>query len=109
MTDTPHENALVHWNGYSWDTDFNLAWDRSPLKYFKNHKTPLLITHGAIDKRVPTGQAYELYRALKHIDQAPVKLIIYPEEKHGLKMRSHRYHFMINALNWLEKYLFSNN
>jgi dipeptidyl aminopeptidase/acylaminoacyl peptidase len=109
MTDTPHENALVHWNGYSWDTNFDLAWERSPLKYFKYHKTPLLITHGAIDKRVPTGQAYELYRALKHNDQAPVKLIIYPDEKHGLKMRAHRYHFMINALNWLEKYLFSEN
>jgi len=109
MTDTPHENSLVHWNGYSWDTNFDLAWDRSPLKYFRNNKTPLLITHGAIDKRVPTGQAYELYRALNHIDQAPVKLIIYPDEKHGLKMRSHRYHFMINALEWLEKYLFLKN
>jgi len=105
MTDTPHENSLVHWNSYSWDTDFNLAWDRSPLKYFKNHKTPLLIAHGKKDKRVPTGQAYELFRALKHIDQAHVELFIYPNEKHGLRMRAHRYHYMINALEWLEKYL----
>jgi dipeptidyl aminopeptidase/acylaminoacyl peptidase len=109
MTDTPHENSLVHWNSYSWDTDFNLAWERSPLKYFKNHKTPLLIAHGDKDERVPPGQSYELYRALHHINQAPVELIIYPGEKHGLKMRAHRYHFMINALNWLEKYLLSDN
>ena len=109
MTDTPNENALVHWNGYSWDTNFDLAWERSPLKYFKNHNTPLLIAHGEIDERVPSGQAYELYRALNHINQSPVKLIIYPEAKHGLRKRAHRYHYMKNALNWFDKYLFSDN
>jgi dipeptidyl aminopeptidase/acylaminoacyl peptidase len=108
-TDTPHENALVHWIAYPWDSNFNLLWERSPLKYFKNHKTPILIAHGEIDERVPSSQAYELYRALNHIEQAPVKLIIYPDEKHGLRKRSHRYHYMINALNWFDTYLFSNN
>lgn len=105
MTDTPHENALVHWKAYSWEQGFDLAWERSPLKYIKNHKTPLLIAHGADDERVPAGQAHELYRALNYIDQAEVRLVIYPKEKHGLTFRAHRAHHMQDAISWFEKYL----
>lgn len=105
VTDTPYENSLVHWNGFSWEKGFDLAWERSPLKYIANHKTPILITHGENDKRVPLGQGMELFRALKHNNRAPVKFIVYPGEGHGYKKRAHRYHFMINGIEWLEKYI----
>src|SRR6266542_3395014 len=46
-----------------WDAQ-ELYWDRSPMKYVKNVKTPTMIMHGQVDTRVPIAQAQEFYRAL---------------------------------------------
>ncbi len=103
MTDTPVENAGVHWNVWLYD-DMDLVWDRSPIKYIRNAKTPTLIGHGERDLRVPTGQAYELYRGLKHM-KVPTELIIYPREPHGLRERAHQIDFCRRMVKWYEKYL----
>jgi dipeptidyl aminopeptidase/acylaminoacyl peptidase len=103
MTDTPAENALVHWNLWHWD-DLELVWDRSPLKYLDNAQTPTLIAHGERDLRVPTGQAYELYRALKH-KGVTTQLVIYPREPHGLRERAHQIDYNLRALAWYQRYL----
>lgn len=42
---------------------------------------PLLILHGELDKRVPTTQSYELYKALI-AQNKPVKMMILPQEAH---------------------------
>ena len=44
---------------------FDLYWDRSPLKYAKNVKTPTLILHSDNDFRVPLEQGEQWFRALK--------------------------------------------
>ncbi len=103
LTDTPAENALVHWNFWHWD-DLDLVWDRSPLKYLQNAQTPTLIAHGERDLRVPTGQAYELYRGLKHVG-VPTQLVIYPREPHGLRERAHQLDYNRRALAWYQRYL----
>jgi dipeptidyl aminopeptidase/acylaminoacyl peptidase len=103
MTDTPVENAGVHWNVWLYD-DMDLVWDRSPIKHIRNAKTPTLIGHGERDLRVPTGQAYELYRGLKHM-KVPTELVIYPREPHGLRERAHQIDFCQRALAWYQKYL----
>lgn len=105
MTDTWYENALVHWRGWPYDDNFKKAWDRSPLKYIDNAHTPILILHGDSDKRVPTAQSHELYRALKY-KKVPVELYIYPGEGHGNRKYHHQKHYMEVALNWFDKYLF---
>ncbi len=104
-TDTWYENALVHWRGWAYDDDFQKAWDRSPLKYIKNAKTPILILHGDSDPRVPTSQSHELYRALKYL-KVPVELVIYPGEGHGNRKFHHQKHYMKVALEWFDTYLF---
>ncbi|NIM48027.1 MAG: prolyl oligopeptidase family serine peptidase [Gemmatimonadales bacterium] len=103
MTDTPAENALVHWNLWHWD-DLELVWDRSPIKHIQNARTPTLIGHGERDLRVPTGQAFELYRGLKHM-KVPTELVIYPREPHGLRERAHQIDFNRRALEWYLRYL----
>ncbi|MFQ6045336.1 MAG: alpha/beta fold hydrolase [Gemmatimonadales bacterium] len=103
VTDTPAENALVHWNMWHWD-DLELVWDRSPLKYIRNARTPTLIAHGEQDLRVPTGQAFELYRALKHVG-VETQLVIYPREPHGLRERAHQIDFNRRALAWYQRFL----
>jgi dipeptidyl aminopeptidase/acylaminoacyl peptidase len=102
-TDTPAENALVHWNFWHYD-DWNLVWERSPIRYLKNAKTPTLIGHGERDERVHPTQAWELYRALKHVN-VPTELIIYPREPHGLRERGHQLHFLNRVLDWYDRYL----
>ncbi|RMF56840.1 MAG: S9 family peptidase [Calditrichaeota bacterium] len=103
MTDTPLENAVVHWNQWLYD-DFDFTWDRSPLKYVSNSKTPTLILHGQEDKRVPLNQAYELYRGLKFF-KVPTQLVVYPREGHGNRERAHRLDLCRRVLAWYETYL----
>jgi dipeptidyl aminopeptidase/acylaminoacyl peptidase len=50
-------------DGSPWENT-DLYWDRSPMKYVKNVKTPTMILHGQQDTRVPIAQAQEFYRAL---------------------------------------------
>jgi dipeptidyl aminopeptidase/acylaminoacyl peptidase len=64
-----------------WDAT-ELYWDRSPMKYVNNVKTPTMIMHGQVDTRVPIAQAQEFYRALKDRN-VPVEFVVYPRENHG--------------------------
>ncbi len=103
MTDTPVENAVVHWDGWLYD-NMDLVWDRSPLKHIKNAQTPTLILHGENDKRVPLNQAFEMYRALQHY-KVTSELVVYPREGHGNRERAHRIDKASRALEWYMKYL----
>ena len=103
MSDNPAENAVVHWNFWTYD-DFDLVWDRSPLKHVKNSKTPTLILHGSRDERVPVGQAHELYRGSKYVN-VPTQLVIYPRERHSFRERAHQLDACRRALEWYETYL----
>jgi dipeptidyl aminopeptidase/acylaminoacyl peptidase len=104
-TDAPFENALVHMKQWLYDDDYSLAWDRSPLRYARNARTPLLIAHGDRDKRVPVGQSYELYRALRHFGHAPCELVVYPGEGHGNRRPENQADFLQRGLAWMRKYL----
>ncbi len=103
MTDTPAENALVHWDLWLYD-HYDLVWDRSPIKHVKNAGTPTLILHGQKDKRVPINQAFELYRALKYVD-VETELVVYPREGHGNRERAHQLDLCTRMLGWYSKYL----
>ncbi|NOX36493.1 MAG: S9 family peptidase [Calditrichaeota bacterium] len=102
-TDIPAENALVHWTRWLYE-DLDFVWDRSPLKYIANAKTPTLIAHGEKDLRVPVGQAYELYRGLKYFG-VETELVVYPREPHGLRERAHQLDFCRRALEWYQRFL----
>lgn len=103
MSDIPMENAASHWNLWLYD-HYDLVWDRSPLKHIKNARTPTLILHGLEDKRVPTSQSFEMYRALKYVN-VPTELITYPREGHGNRERAHQIDFARRALDWYLHYL----
>jgi len=102
-TDIPHEMSLVHWNQWAYD-DFAMYWQRSPLSRIADAHTPLLILHGADDKRVPPGQAWELYTALKH-NGIPTQLVLYPRSGHGVGERPHRLDLYRRQLDWFDRYL----
>jgi dipeptidyl aminopeptidase/acylaminoacyl peptidase len=81
------------------------AWvDQNPASYAGNFKTPMLITHGERDYRVPISQGFEIYKLLQR-KQVPSKLIVFPDANHWvLKGEDARFH-MAEVLAWLQKYL----
>ena len=77
---------------------FDMYWDRSPLKYAKNVKTPTLILHSDNDYRVPLEQGEQWFRALKHYG-VTTELVIFPRENHNLTRTGEPRH-LVESLNW---------
>ena len=77
--------------------------DRSAMTHIDKATTPTLILHGAIDERVPVGQAYELYRGLKDRGK-PTELVFYPREGHTIQEYYHLKDRMQRTYDWVTKY-----
>jgi dipeptidyl aminopeptidase/acylaminoacyl peptidase len=77
---------------------FDLYWDRSPLKYAKNVKTPTLILHSDNDFRVPIEQGEQWFRALKHYG-VTTEIVMFPRENHNLTRTGEPRH-LVESLNW---------
>ena len=103
-TDIPEEIFETHQRLRVWD-DWDLSRERSPIAHARGARTPLLILHGEEDRRVPLSQAQELYRVLRSIGRAPVRLVTYPGEGHGLRRAASRYDYHLRMLQWMEHYL----
>ena len=84
-------------SGFMFDK-FETYWDRSPLKYAKNVKTPTLILHSDNDYRVPLEQGEQWFRALKHYG-VTTELVIFPRENHNLTRTGEPKH-LVESLNW---------
>ncbi|HJQ23325.1 MAG TPA: S9 family peptidase [Blastocatellia bacterium] len=84
-------------SGFMFDK-FDMYWDRSPLKYAKNVKTPTLILHSDNDYRVPLEQGEQWFRALKHYG-VTTELVIFPRENHNLTRTGEPKH-LVESLNW---------
>ncbi len=76
----------------------------SPMTYVDRVKTPLMITHGERDLRVPIAQAEQYYRALK---KRGVKVIFlrYPREGHGIQEPNHQIDLFKRQLEWFDSHL----
>jgi dipeptidyl aminopeptidase/acylaminoacyl peptidase len=97
-TEIEHENSLVHWDLWPYE-HYDLAWERSPMAHVEGSTTATLIVHGESDTRVPPGQAYELYRALRHFG-VKTEIVLYPREGHGLGERAHQLDFTQRWVDW---------
>ena len=76
----------------------DLYWDRSPLKYVKNVKTPTLVLHSDNDFRVPIEQGEQWFRALRHFG-VPAEVVFFPRENHNLTRTGEPKH-LVESLNW---------
>jgi dipeptidyl aminopeptidase/acylaminoacyl peptidase len=77
---------------------FDLYWERSPLKYARNVKTPTLILHSDNDFRVPIEQGEQWFRALKHYG-VTTEIVMFPRENHNLTRTGEPRH-LVESLNW---------
>ena len=103
-TDIPNEMFQVHARKKLYG---NWRWflERSPVFHVEKGRTPLLILHGREDTRVHPSQSMELYRHLKNLGQAPVRLVFYPGEGHGNRKSAARFDYNLRMLRWFEHYL----
>ena len=103
-TDIPYESYYSHWNFWTHE-NYELVYDRSPVKYVSQSKTATLILHGKEDPRVHPSQSLELYRALKLHSKAPVRLVWYPGEGHGNRKNPARLDYNLRTFAWFDYYL----
>ncbi len=74
----------------------------SPLTYFKNVKTPVLILHNERDLRCNIEQAEQMFAMLKVLGKT-VEFVRFPDEPHGLS-RHGRPDRRIARLEWIRKW-----
>jgi dipeptidyl aminopeptidase/acylaminoacyl peptidase len=84
--------------------DLDIYRDHSPMFQIAGASTPSLIQHGERDVRVPIGQGYELYNALKRRG-VEVKMVVYPRASHGLGEPKQMLDAMEQNLEWFAKFL----
>jgi len=89
--------------GLPWET--KEIWERwSGMEYVTRVTTPLLITHGEEDRRVPIAQAEQFWRGMDRQD-LPVVFLRYPREGHGIGEPRHRIDLYQRQMAWFDHYL----
>jgi dipeptidyl aminopeptidase/acylaminoacyl peptidase len=81
------------------------AWNaQSPLARAGSFKTPMLLSVGELDYRVPHGNTLAMYSALQRMN-VPVRLLVWPDENHWILKPENSRVFYREVRGWLEKYL----
>ena len=77
----------------------------SPMTYIRQAKTPTLIQHGELDKRVPIANAYELRQGLEDRG-VKVEMVVYKGYGHGITKPKSMRAVMQHNLAWFNHYIF---
>ena len=77
----------------------------SPMTYIRSAKTPTLIQHGELDRRVPAPNGYELRQGLED-QKVPVEMIVYKGFGHGINKPKSMRAVMQHNVGWFNHYLF---
>jgi len=100
---TPFTRQYLH--ATPWDDPAMYA-KTSPIATIKQAKTPTLIQHGSVDKRVPVPDGFELYRGLQD-QHVPSRFILYQGFGHPItKPKSNRAVLQSN-LDWFNHYIWN--
>lgn len=96
-----HREVMI--GGPPWDND-PLWRTQSPLSHAADFRTPVLLSVGEHDFRVPLNNTLEYWTALQR-QQIPARLLVFPEENHWILNgeNSRLYYDEVNG--WLSKYL----
>ncbi|PWU06410.1 MAG: prolyl oligopeptidase [Terriglobia bacterium] len=78
--------------------------EQSPIRYAKNFHTPILLSVGERDFRVPLNQTLENWSILQRL-RIPSKLIVWEEENHWISKGEDSRFFYEEVQAWLAKYL----
>jgi dipeptidyl aminopeptidase/acylaminoacyl peptidase len=83
----------------------NPIWrEQSPITYGKNWRTPMLLSIGERDFRVPIGNTLENWATLQRL-HVPSRLLVWPDAWHWIVKAEDSRHFYEEVHDWLAKYL----
>jgi dipeptidyl aminopeptidase/acylaminoacyl peptidase len=100
---TPFTPQYLH--GTPWG-DPEIYKKTSPITYIAKARTPTLIQHGELDRRVPIPNAYELRQALEDRG-VPVKMVVYKGFGHGIDKPKQQRAVMEENEKWFGQYVLS--
>jgi dipeptidyl aminopeptidase/acylaminoacyl peptidase len=103
QTPGPESMVALYWKHSPYDR-WQILWNRSPVAYAKNVRTPALIYAGENDPIIPASQSRELLRALQHY-KVPSEFILYPREGHSVMEPNHLRDNLTRILEWYNRYL----
>lgn len=89
-----------------WD-NFELLWDRSPMKYADKIKTPLLVLHSEEDYRCWLTEGIQMFTSLK-TNNVPAKMVMFHGENHELSRSGkpkNRVKRLKEITEWMVKYI----
>ena len=78
--------------------------EQNPIRFAAKFKTPVLITVGEQDFRVPLNNSIENFHVMQRL-QIPSKLVVFPDENHWILKAENSRFFYKEVHNWLAKYL----
>jgi dipeptidyl aminopeptidase/acylaminoacyl peptidase len=78
--------------------------EQNPVRYAANFKTPIMLTAGENDYRVPLNQTLEAWSYFQRL-RVPSRLVVFHKSNHWV-MRPHDARYYWEQLHaWLEEYL----
>jgi len=95
----------IHYLGDDPAADPEVYAKTSPMNYIMQAKTPTLIQHGELDRRVPIANAYELRQGLEDRG-VKVEMIVYKGYGHGINKPKSMRAAMQHNLGWFNHYIF---
>jgi dipeptidyl aminopeptidase/acylaminoacyl peptidase len=96
-----HREVMI--GGPPWEG--NPLWqNQSPLHYAKDFKTPVLVTVGERDFRVPLPNTLTYWAALQR-QNVPSRLLVFPDENHWILNADNSKRYYQELSNWFAKYL----
>ena len=78
--------------------------EQNPIRFAANFKTPILLSVGENDFRVPLNQTLENWSVLQRM-RVPSKLIVWPDENHWILKGENSKFFYQEVHAWLKKYV----
>lgn len=97
----------------TWDNG-GAPWDNNPIakrhyansahKLIKNWDTPIMVTHGEMDYRVPVEQGMAAFNAAQMMG-VPSEMLLFPEENHWILKPQNSIHWHRSFFAWFDKWL----
>jgi dipeptidyl aminopeptidase/acylaminoacyl peptidase len=101
-SDGNYEREVTN-GGPPWEN--NPIWhDQSPITYAANWKTPILLSVGERDFRVPINNTLEAWATLQRV-KTPSRLLVWPDAWHWILKPEDSRHFYDEVDAWLAAYL----
>jgi len=87
-----------------WAGDLQKMWEQSPVSRAANIVTPTLVMHGLDDEPVDPRQSVEMFSYLQ-LNGVDSRLVLYPDEGHGINKPSHMIDYQTRELQWFLHYV----